>query len=122
MQHYLHANERRAARYLPRGFKESAFLRFWTLKEVFAKSTAAGMNLDFAGIDFSSAKDGKAWVNRVTGQQCVLYTSKFQRLGLRANGWLSFAITILIINLKLHKLERHDDMLQEEQRVLRISR
>ena len=124
MQHYLHANERRATRYLPRGFKESAFLRFWTLKEAFAKSTGAGMNLDFAGIDFSSAKDGRAWVNRVTGQQCVLYTSKFQRLGLRANGWLSFAITtpdeILIINLKLHKLERHGDMLQEEQRVLRI--
>ncbi len=126
MEHYLHANERRVARYLPRRFKDSAFLRFWTLKEAFAKSTGAGLNLDFAEIDFSSAKDGKAWLNRVAGQQSVLYTCKFQRLGLRANGWLSFAIAtpdeILTINLKLHKLEGLDDRLQEEQRALCISR
>jgi phosphopantetheinyl transferase len=120
MQTYLHPKERRSGRLLPRKFKESAFLRFWTLKEAFAKSIGEGLNLDFASIDLSSVPVGKAFLGRVIGHQTVFYASKLRDWGLSAGGWLSFAIMppkeIPAFALTLHRLEAESGLVESRER------
>jgi phosphopantetheinyl transferase len=127
MQTYLHPKERRGARLLPRKFKESAFLRFWTLKEAFAKSIGEGLNLDFAGIDLSSVPVGKAFLGRVIGHQAVFYASRLSDWRLSAGGWLSFAILppeeIRAFALTLHRLEAESGLVESrERRILIVGR
>ena len=120
MQIYLHPKERRGARLLPRKFKESAFLRYWTLKEAFAKSIGEGLNIDFAGIDLSSVPVGKAFLGRVMSRQAVFYTSRLRDWGLSAGGWLSFAIMpseeIQAFALTLHRLEAESGLVERRER------
>ena len=120
MQTYLHPKERRGTRLLPRKFKESAFLRFWTLKEAFAKSVGEGLNLDFADIDLSSVPVGKAFLGRVIGHQAIFYASKLRDWGLSAGGWLSLAIMpaqeIPAFALTLHRLEAESGLVASRER------
>jgi len=124
MQTYLHPKERRSARRLPRKFKESAFLRFWTLKEAFAKSIGEGLNLDFAGIDLSSVPVGKAFLCRVIGHEAVFYTTRLREWGLTAGGWLSLAIMpteeIPAFALTLHRLEAESALVESRERRMLI--
>ncbi len=124
MQTYLHPKERRSVRLLPRKFKESAFLRFWTLKEAFAKSIGEGLNLEFASIDLSSVPVGKAFLGRVIGHQAVFYASRLHDWGLTTGGWLSFAIMppeeIPAFALTLHRLEAVSALVESRERRLLI--
>ena len=94
MEDYLSPAERNFVRHLPRGLREREFLRLWTLKEAFAKSTGLGLSMNLSEIDVSSVAAGRASACVVCGQQSILLTSHIRNLGSTGDGWLSLAANV----------------------------
>ncbi len=94
MEDYLSPREKNIARCLPGGLREREFLRLWTLKEAFVKSTGLGLSTELSDIDVSSVAPGRASIHTVCGWQTVFLTSPIRDLGLVGDGWLSLAINV----------------------------